>query len=206
MSRQTPASGRAAKLTALRAQQARAERRRRLLWGGGIGVVVLALVAVIGWALTRSTDTTATSATATRTFPNLSRDHVATTAPPETLPPAGGAHAAQWQNCGVYSSPIVNEYAVHSLEHGAYWITYAPDLPASEVQTLTSLVAGQPYGLLSPYPDQASPVVITSWGVQKTVTSASDPALKDFIVAYGDGSKAPEPQGGCTGGVGTPEA
>ena len=206
MSSKIPATGRAAKLAALRAQQARADRRRRLLWGGGIGVTVLALVAVIGWALTRSSDTIAASPTATRTFSNLSRDHVATTVTPGALPPAGGAHAVRWQNCGVYSTPVVNENAVHSLEHGAFWITYAPDLPDSDVQTLKALVVNQRYGLLSPYPNQASPVVITSWGVQKTATGATDPALKDFIATYGDGSKAPEPQGECTGGVGTPEA
>lgn len=204
MSRQTPATGRAAKLAALQAQQARAERRRRLLWGGAIGVTVMALIAVIGWALTRSGDTTAASATATRTFPNLSRDHIPTTTAPGVLPPAGGAHASRWQNCGVYSTPIVNENAVHSLEHGAFWITYVPDLPNSDIQALEGLVANQRYGLLSPYPNQSSPIVVTSWGVQKTATSASDPSIKDFIADYGDGSKAPEPQGECTGGVGTP--
>jgi len=37
------------------------------------------------------------------------------------------------------------------------------------------------------------------------LTSASDPQLGDFIAQYGDGSKAPEPKGECTGGVGQPQ-
>ena len=46
------------------------------------------------------------------------------------VPPVAGEHNAAWQNCtgNVYDAPIANEHAVHSLEHGAIWITYRPDL------------------------------------------------------------------------------
>src|SRR5262245_10038941 len=44
-------------------------------------------------------------------------------------PPIGGAHNVVWQNCGIYEMPIHNEHAVHSMEHGAVWITYRPGLP-----------------------------------------------------------------------------
>ena len=44
-------------------------------------------------------------------------------------PPAGGDHNPVWQNAGFYEEPVQNETAVHTLEHGAVWITYQPDLP-----------------------------------------------------------------------------
>ena len=47
----------------------------------------------------------------------------------EQTPSAGGAHNPVWQNCGFYEKPIRDENAVHSLEHGAVWITYLPNLP-----------------------------------------------------------------------------
>ncbi len=45
------------------------------------------------------------------------------------IAPVGGDHGPVLQNCGFYEEPVRNENAVHSLEHGAVWITYRPDLP-----------------------------------------------------------------------------
>lgn len=43
------------------------------------------------------------------------RDHVQGEVDDTTRPPAGGDHAAVWQNCGFYDEPIADENAVHSL-------------------------------------------------------------------------------------------
>ncbi|MGD9430703.1 DUF3105 domain-containing protein [Arthrobacter russicus] len=29
-----------------------------------------------------------------------------------------------WTNCGIYTAPVEPTRAVHSLEHGAVWLTY----------------------------------------------------------------------------------
>ena len=123
---------------------------------------------------------------------------------PQT-PPVGGAHSTIWQNCGVYSTPVRNEYAVHSLEHGAMWITYRPGLPASEIAKILDDVTAQPYALVSPYPGLPSAVVASAWGVQLKLDSAADPRLKTFVNTYKSGGLAPEPGGECTGGNGTPQ-
>jgi hypothetical protein len=36
-----------------------------------------------------------------------------------------------WQNCGFHSDPVRNETAVHSMEHGAVWVSYRPAFPPS---------------------------------------------------------------------------
>ena len=41
---------------------------------------------------------------------------------------------------------------------------------------------------------------------RSALQSATDPQLKSFIDKYADGSKAPEPRGECTGGIGTPQS
>ncbi len=119
-------------------------------------------------------------------------------------PPVGGEHNSIWQNCGFYEEPIRSETAVHSLEHGAVWITYSPDLPQNEVARLRDLAQSNDYVLVSPYPDLDSPVVASAWGKQLNLESAEDPDLERFIGAYSQGPQTPEPGAACTGGIGNP--
>lgn len=200
-------------LAAVRAQQRRAERRRWMLVGIGSAVAVL-LVGGAVWAgvsaqrrTVNASSSTASSTVAIpglQTYTGLARDHVTGKVTYPQTPPVGGAHNAVWQNCGIYNAPVTNENAVHSLEHGAMWITYQPNLPAAQLALLKTDLAGQRYALVSPYPGLPSPVVATVWGAQLKLASASDPRLKTFIDTYAAGRQAPEPGGECTGGTGTP--
>jgi hypothetical protein len=122
----------------------------------------------------------------------------------DRTPPAGGEHNPVWQNCGFYPDPISDENAVHSMEHGAVWITYSPDLPEAEVNTLRDLAQNGDYILVSPYPGLDSPLVATAWGKQLELESADDEALEQFIGAYREGPQTPEPGAACTGGTGQP--
>ena len=119
-------------------------------------------------------------------------------------PPAGGSHFNIWQNCGIYNEPILTGNAIHSMEHGAVWITYRPGLDANEVATLEEIVRNQTYLILSPYEGQESPIVLTSWGIQLAVDDADDGRIERFIERYRLGSLTPELGGACTQGVGTP--
>ncbi|WP_437686657.1 DUF3105 domain-containing protein [Sorangium sp. So ce176] len=119
-------------------------------------------------------------------------------------PPVGGDHAPEWQNCGFYDAPVLNEHAVHSMEHGAVWITYRPDLPKHEIDTLRALARGQPYVLVSPYANLPAPVVASAWGRQLHLLSTEDARIDQFLRAFRNGTQAPESAGPCTGGVGTP--
>jgi hypothetical protein len=119
-------------------------------------------------------------------------------------PPIGGRHNLIWQNCAVYDTPIHNEHAVHSLEHGAIWITYSPDLPAGQVQALKD-VAADDFMLLSPYPGLGSPVVVTAWNHQLRLDGATDPRLRPFINKFKNNpSTTPEFGAPCVGGTSAP--
>ncbi|MCA9961110.1 MAG: DUF3105 domain-containing protein [Anaerolineales bacterium] len=120
------------------------------------------------------------------------------------LPPAGGVHSPRWQNCGIYDEPIASKNAVHSLEHGAVWVTYNPSLAESEVAKLRDLVQGESFVLMSPFVDQASPIVLTAWGLQLEVDEADDGRIPNFINAYQLGPQTPEPGASCSNGVGEP--
>jgi hypothetical protein len=138
------------------------------------------------------------------TYSNLARTHVTGPVTYAQNPPVGGPHDPVWLNCGIYTSPVRNENAIHSLEHGAVWITYQPGLPQSAVQHLISVVHGHSYVILSPYPGLPTPVVASAWGLQLKLQSATDPRIAQFIQKYANGPQAPEPGGECSGGTGTP--
>ena len=118
---------------------------------------------------------------------------------PQT-PPVGGPHSPTWATCmgNVYTKPLHNENAVHSMEHGAVWVTYRPSLPAADVNVLASDIQGKPYTLLSPYPGLPHPVVATAWGLQLPLDSANDPRLVQFIDTYAHGPQTPEQGAPCT--------
>lgn len=135
-----------------------------------------------------------------QTFTYAAGDHRSGSLVYAENPPAGGAHNALWQNCGVYTQTLYSEYAVHSLEHGAVWITYRPDLDAAGVAQLAALVDGRPYTLLSPYGNMDTPIAASAWGAQIKVEKADDPRLKVFLDKYEQGATAPERGAACSGG------
>lgn len=137
-----------------------------------------------------------------QTYDNLARDHTQGNVDYEQQPPVGGPHNPVWLDCmgTVYDKPVPNENAVHSLEHGAVWITYQPGLPDDQRQALAKQVEGQPYTLMSPYPEQQSPVVLSAWGHQLKLDSADDGRIEEFMRAYVQGPQTPEPGASCTGG------
>ena len=118
------------------------------------------------------------------------------------LPPVGGDHDPRFQNCGIYTEPVNTGSALHSMEHGAVWITYHPDLPADDVEVLQDMVRGTSYMLLSPYPDLKSDVVLSAWGVQLEPDDVTDGRLDEFVDRYRGGG--PEPGAPCSGGLGNP--
>lgn len=104
----------------------------------------------------------------------------------DQTPPFGGPHDSVWATCTgiVYPNAIRTENAVHSLEHGAVWITYNPDkVGAAQIAQLESKVDGHPYTLMSPYPGQNAPISLQSWGHQLKVDSADDSRIDEFVAA-----------------------
>lgn len=136
---------------------------------------------------------------AVKSYGDLPRDHVTGDVHYDTTPPVGGRHDPEWLDCGAYDTPVRNENAVHDLEHGAVWITYAPGLSKADVATLADALPDN--GLMSPYPGLPAPVVVTVWGRQLALTGADDPRLVLFIDTFSDGHTAPEPFASCAGGI-----
>lgn len=199
-----------------RAERAR-ERRNRILTIGASVVIVAGLV-VGGTVLIRSqSDDSGTASDAKATSgkfvtekdgvrkwsAKLTQNHVTKPVKYPMEPPVGGDHNPVWQNCNgdVYDKAIKNENAVHSLEHGAVWVTYNSKASDADIKALVAKVKKTPYSLMSPVDDQKDPIMLSAWGVQRTVTGASDPNVDKFFETYVQGKQTPEPGAACTNGI-----
>lgn len=180
-----------------------------------LGGMLLLLLVVVGGILISSLPSTPSSADTSTgatggsdigggvtAYTGLTRGHRTGNITYDQTPPVGGDHNPVWQNCGIYAQPVKNENAVHSMEHGAIWITYRPDLSADQVQTLRLITAQSGYRLLSPYPGLPSAIVATAWGYQLKLDNAGDPRLLQFIQKYEQ--QGPEQGAACSGGIGQP--
>ncbi|MFD9941601.1 DUF3105 domain-containing protein [Nonomuraea sp. NPDC059023] len=187
-------------LDKMRAAQRRKERRTAfLMWGAG-GAVIVLLVGVVGFYLINQSR--ASSLDAVTSVKYDAGQHVWNAVTYKETPPVGGEHNNYWQQCDIYDKPIHPEHAVHSLEHGAIWITYRPDLPKAEIDALKKVASetgSLEYMLVSPFPNLPAPIVASSWGHQLKLEKAADEKLPAFIKKYQNGKDTPEPGATCGG-------
>ena len=180
-----------------RAEYKRKKQRARWIQRGVGAALLVVVVSATGYCVVQERELT--EAVTTAAYPG--GQHAAGKLTYRETPPIGGTHNVAWQNCGIYDSPIHSEHAVHSMEHGAVWITYRPDLPADQLQRLKTL-ASDDYMLLSPYPGLPAPVVASAWNRQITLEDAGDPRLPRFITRFkNNAATTPEFGAVCFGGT-----
>jgi len=199
------------KLAEYQKQIARRKRSKLVWWVVG-STAALAVVAVVvaSFALApapapsyQAGNTTGREIEGVETFQNRS-DHVQGAVTYEQTPPAGGPHNPYWLNCGVYTEPQQNENAVHSLEHGAIWITYDPERVDAAVIDALKAVMPSSYAILSPYPGMDTPVAVSAWNHQLKVDDPTDPRIGEFFTEYWRSQNAPEPNAACSGAIDGP--
>ena len=137
----------------------------------------------------------------TQTFTDLAQTHIDTPVEYPQTPPVGGSHTPQWQTCGFYDVEFPKERGVHSMEHGAVWITYTAGLPAADLAVLQTLVDDGNEVLVSPFTDLPTPIVASAWGMQLQLESVNDPRLAQFVTMFDDGPQTPEKNTPCAQGT-----
>jgi hypothetical protein len=194
------------KLAEYQRQLARRRRGKVVWWvvGGAAALTVVALV-IASFVFAPEPAPTYTAGNTSgeeiegvQTFEN-DTSHVEGVVEYPQSPPAGGPHNPIWLNCGVYTEPQQNENAVHSLEHGAVWVTYdAAALTDDDLATLKSHLPAT-YTILSPYEGLDSPIVLSNWNHQLKVDSPSDERIPAFFEEYWRSQNVPEPNAACSG-------
>ncbi len=212
----TDRNSRQARIAEMRRAERSRERRNKAIAITASAAVVAGLVGFGAWVLIdqKNKDEAAARAVETaRTTPvaeeqtwdakTLGRNHVETPVTYPMNPPVGGDHSPRWMNCNgdVYKEAIPQVNAVHSLEHGAVWVTYNEKAVRADLDKLAETVSKTPYTLMSPVKEQSGTITLSAWGKQVTVDNASDPRVKQFFTKYVQGPQTPEPGAACTNGL-----
>ncbi|MBD9730351.1 DUF3105 domain-containing protein [Streptomyces sp. H28] len=211
-SKKATAASRKERIEAMRRAERARERRNRTLTISLSTVIVAGLVGWGGYALNSANEKSEQQAAEAKKpvegektweAKKLTRNHVPGTVKYAMSPPVGGDHSQAWMTCEgtVYTKAIPNENAVHSLEHGAVWVTYNAKTPDADIKALGDKVSKTPYSLMSPVQDQAGAITLSAWGRQLTVDKASDPRIDRFFTKYVQGPQTPEPGAACSGGL-----
>ncbi|MGH2660167.1 MAG: DUF3105 domain-containing protein [Actinomycetota bacterium] len=138
--------------------------------------------------------------------PNLDAAHIGAEGGPATMPPlstypsvppASGPHAGQPLAAGVYSSPPPIDLLVHSLEHGAAIVWYAPETPDAEVTRIEDFYGRSDAGsrvIVAPfdYPDQGpagslpadTEMALVAWHNVESCSRANLAAAFGFTARY----------------------
>ncbi|MBA3339975.1 MAG: DUF3105 domain-containing protein [Geodermatophilaceae bacterium] len=129
------------------------------------------------------------------------QQHVTTDETYAESPAIGGPHDGIWADCdgAIYDMQVRAENAVHSLEHGAIWITYNPNISDADLSVLKQYVQDQPYIFMSPYAGLKSLISLQSWNHQLFVDSVDDSRINAFIqVLRQNPAQYPEIGASCT--------
>ncbi len=104
-----------------------------------IAAAVLAgLVVAVAIPIVQQRQQQAATDQSVQTYTVTSRNHVETRVSYPQNPAVGGDHSPIWLNCGAYAGAVPEMSVVHSLEHGAVWVTYRPDLAAPPCRRFSS--------------------------------------------------------------------
>ena len=130
-----------------------------------------------------------------RVLEGLGNEHTTDPVEYSAVPPAGGAHDPAWLECGAYDAPVRDENAVHDLEHGTVWITYArpcpaPTWPPWRASCPTTACCRRTKAC----PARSS---VTVWDRQLRLAGAGDPGCRCSSRRSVTGTPRPKPLASC---------
>lgn len=164
-----------------------------------IGVVILLIIGAVAFVLFTPKGTSQSNLLGEQ-IQEQGREHIvqgSTDHPPyNSNPPTSGPHWPNPAECKVYDEPVPDEAAIHSLEHGAIWITYKDKDDKEIAEKLSNIVEKDPAKvLLSPRPENDSKIALASWTRLLKLEKFDESQISAFIKS--NRNNAPEPFATC---------
>ena len=184
-------------LRGFRQGEEKKEARKSLIVKIIVAIVVLAIVVGIGY-LFATKDPTA-SALVGEEIVEQGANHVNSEEPSfdyNSNPPTSGPHLSNLQPCDSYDNEVPDRAVLHSLEHGAIWITYQDKDDEELVNQLKELFKeNSAKVILSPRSENDSAIAIASWTRLLKLDQFDETQIVDFIQLNRNNS--PEPLAPC---------
>jgi hypothetical protein len=122
-----------------------------------------------------------------------SREHVGTRQAHDeytTNPPTSGPHSSA-ERGGFYADEIIDEMAVHNLEHGYIWISYK-NISESQITQIRKIAKDNPGRVIASKRDanDTDGVILTSWGKMLILSRFDETLTRGFITR--NVNKSPE--------------
>ena len=164
-----------------------------------IGLVIIAVVGGIGYLIATSDPESSSKYLLGEEIPELGASHVSQGERVTTYnsnPPTSGPHWGSPAECKIYNEEVPDESVLHSLEHGAVWVTYKNKDDVNLADSLSSLVEQNPGKIiLSPRAANDSEIALASWGRLLTLEEFDESQITEFIKS--NRNNAPEPFAQC---------
>ncbi len=159
-------------------------------------ITTLIIIALLGWGSVNLMGKNKTVGPDLSTFyPAQNRNHIAVGTPHgeyNSNPPSGGWHYELTAKKKFYEEPILDEYALHNLEHGDVWITYHPRVSSEVKEALKKFAFAKVF--ITPREGNDMDIALVAWErVDKfNLDGAGLPEdrINDFINRYRN--KGPE--------------
>lgn len=173
-----------------RAATLKAKRAKQMREYGAVAVVLILLVLGGYWMIRSQPEPLPVIETPGTTIENQTGGHIRGNlghAAYNSNPPTSGPHDATPARCKTYSekNAPTDEAVVHSLEHGAVWISYKPDAPEDIIEALEGFDSASKV-LIAPRADNDSLVAVAAWNKLLKIdewTDESSAMVNGFIQA-----------------------
>lgn len=164
-----------------------------------IGLVIVAVIGGVGYLFATSNPDGSANSLLGEEIEDLGANHITQGDKVTTYnsnPPTSGPHWPSPAGCKVYNEEVPDEAVVHSLEHGAVWVSYKNIEDKDLVAKLEEVANRNPGKLiLSPRSANDSDIALVSWNRLLELEAFDENQITEFIKS--NRNNAPEPFAQC---------
>lgn len=164
-----------------------------------IGLVIVAVIGGVGYLFATSDPDSVSNSRLGEEIEDLGSNHITQGDSVTTYnsnPPTSGPHWPSPAECKIYNEKVPDEAVVHSLEHGAVWVSYKDAEDKDLVAKLEEVVNRNPGKIiLSPRSANDADIALVSWNRLLELEEFDENQITEFVKS--NRNSAPEPFAQC---------